>query len=143
MCERRAPVRPQRVRLLSLLQQGRFDACGLGRQRRTLAHARGRLAQAPVEIVERRLERAELLLQQRGGEEGVADFLPEREQLRPHAGLRFGEIGAGQVAPRLNARIVQALVDTQRRVVGELRRGEHGPAVGAVERRRGHIGLIL
>src|SRR5437016_5007150 len=67
--QRGAAARSQAVGLLPLLQQRRLDRGRVARYRGAFADALRHLAQAAFEIAERRGQRAELLLQQRRGEE--------------------------------------------------------------------------
>ena len=129
--------------VLPALQEGGLHRRGVGGKRGPPAHAGRGFAQAGLEVGNRRGERTLARLQQRGREERVVHLLPQREERHAHAGLRFCELRAFEIHPRLDRRVEHLLFDPEVRVVGVLRRQEERRPAGEEGRRRRHVRLQL
>ena len=124
-------------------KQRGFHGRRVSAERNALAYARLRLAKPRIQAGNGGAECAGTSVDEGGGEKRVAHLLSQREQRDAHAGLRLGQLRAFDVDSRLNRRVVHALLDAERRVVGVLGRQEQRLATRQERRRRRDVGLEL
>jgi hypothetical protein len=142
--QRGAAVRAQRIGLLALLEQGRFDGGGIGRDGGAFANAGVRFAQARLVVGDRRVEDADLLLQQGRGEERLVHFLPHGEERAADARLRLGKLRALDRLFGRDGQIEHRFLRVEVGVVGVLRRrGDADAGDRELDRRDGRLVLRL